>query len=52
MPKDPKLHDVESTIDELIEIDKGVEPEPPSKEEVDELTKEFGDDEKSDEPAA
>ena len=51
MPKNPKMQDGQSTAEELIEIDKGVEPEPPSKEEVDELTKELGDDEKSDEPA-
>jgi hypothetical protein len=50
MPKDPKLHDGESTTEELTEIHKGVDLELPVKtrKEEEELHKEFGDE---DDPA-
>ncbi len=43
MADDPKPGDGESTPDELLEIHKGVDQDIPTKEEADELTKEFGD---------
>ncbi len=47
LPRDPKLHDGESTIDELAEIHNGVDQDIPTKEEAEELTKEFGDEDES-----
>jgi hypothetical protein len=49
MPRDPKLHDGESTPEELMEIHKGVDHELPTKQEEEDIHKEFGDE---DEPAA
>jgi hypothetical protein len=47
MSKDPKLHDGESTPEELMEIHKGVDQDAPTKEEGEDLTKEFGDQDES-----
>jgi hypothetical protein len=49
MARDPKMHDGESTPEELMEIQKGTDKESPTKEENEEIHKEFGDE---DEPAA
>jgi hypothetical protein len=52
MPRDPKLHNGESTPEELTEIHEGVDLELPNKEkekEEQEIHKEFADE---DEPAA
>ena len=47
MSKDPKPHDGESTPVELMEIRKGVDQDAPTKEEAEDLTKEFGDEDES-----
>lgn len=49
MARDPKLHDGESTPEELMEIHKGVDQDTPltETEEAEDITKEFGDDEES-----
>jgi hypothetical protein len=49
MAKEPKPRDGESTPEELMEIHKGEDQDIATKEEAEDLTKEFGDE---DEPAA
>jgi hypothetical protein len=50
MTDDPKVRDGQSTPEELMEIHKGVDQDTPTKEEAEELEKEFGD--KDEESAA
>jgi hypothetical protein len=47
MGKDQKSHDGESTPEELMEIHKGADQDAPTKEEAEDLTKEFGDEDES-----
>jgi hypothetical protein len=47
MANEPKLQDGESTPEELIEIHKGVDQDARTKEEAENLTKEFGDEDES-----
>ena len=51
MSRDPKFRDGESTPEEIMEIPEGID-QMPTKEEAEDLNKEFGDDEKPEAPAA